>query len=97
MIIIQTAYFLCELIVGFETNSIALISDAYNMLSDLISVIIGLACLIVRLIKANLLSISIYHKFIFSKHIYLINEFHKLTSYQKKHGKKVCMVGREPK
>lgn len=46
LIVLISVYFIFEIVMGFETNSIALISDAYNMLSDLISVVIGLVCLI---------------------------------------------------
>jgi len=42
MISITGTYFLAELIVGNVTNSLALIADSFHMLSDLISMIIGL-------------------------------------------------------
>ncbi len=40
--------FLAEIIVGYVGKSLALISDSFHMLSDGISLIVGLAAIIVR-------------------------------------------------
>ncbi|KAJ6443030.1 zinc homeostasis factor 1 [Purpureocillium lavendulum] len=42
MLIIDTAFFLLELIVGFLAHSLALTADAFHMLNDIISLVIGL-------------------------------------------------------
>uniref|UniRef100_A0A3B3QJN4 Solute carrier family 30 member 10 n=1 Tax=Paramormyrops kingsleyae TaxID=1676925 RepID=A0A3B3QJN4_9TELE len=42
MIVLTVAFFFAEIIAGYMGNSIALVSDAYNMLSDLLSLIVGL-------------------------------------------------------
>ncbi|KAJ2976989.1 hypothetical protein NQ176_g4627 [Zarea fungicola] len=42
MIGIDTAFFLLELICGFVAHSLALTADAFHMLNDIISLIIGL-------------------------------------------------------
>ena len=44
------AYFLIELIYGYISNSLALISDSYHMLSDVLSIVIAFVCLRVRLL-----------------------------------------------
>jgi zinc transporter 1 len=42
MIAIDTSFFLLELISGFLAHSLALTADAFHMLNDIISLIIGL-------------------------------------------------------
>ncbi|EWY79842.1 CDF family cation efflux system protein [Fusarium oxysporum NRRL 32931] len=42
MIAIDTAFFLLELVTGFLAHSLALMADAFHMLNDIISLIIGL-------------------------------------------------------
>lgn len=42
MIALDTAFFLLELITGFLAHSLALMADAFHMLNDIISLIIGL-------------------------------------------------------
>ncbi|KJZ77503.1 hypothetical protein HIM_03227 [Hirsutella minnesotensis 3608] len=42
MLIIDTAFFLLELIAGFLAHSLALTADAFHMLNDIISLLIGL-------------------------------------------------------
>lgn len=42
MIIIDTAFFLLELVAGFLAHSLALTADAFHMLNDIISLVIGL-------------------------------------------------------
>lgn len=41
MIVFTTIIMLSEIIVGYITNSLALISDSYHMLSDVISLIVA--------------------------------------------------------
>lgn len=36
-----TAFFLVEIIVGYVTNSMALVADSFHMLSDVISLVIA--------------------------------------------------------
>lgn len=43
MIGLTGSYFVVELTVGYITNSLALISDSYHMLSDVMALIVGLA------------------------------------------------------
>ncbi|RDA95439.1 hypothetical protein CP533_5446 [Ophiocordyceps camponoti-saundersi (nom. inval.)] len=42
MLVIDTAFFLVELIAGFVAHSLALTADAFHMLNDIISLVIGL-------------------------------------------------------
>eukprot|EP00061_Rhincodon_typus_P012948 g39016.t1 len=42
MLVITAGFFVVELVVGHLGNSLALVSDSFNMLSDLISLVIGL-------------------------------------------------------
>lgn len=42
MLAIDIAFFLVELISGFMVHSLALMADAFHMLNDIISLIIGL-------------------------------------------------------
>ncbi|XP_070357573.1 calcium/manganese antiporter SLC30A10 isoform X1 [Equus asinus] len=42
MLVLTVAFFVAELVSGYLGNSIALISDSFNMLSDLISLCVGL-------------------------------------------------------
>lgn len=42
MLVLTTAFFVAELVSGYLGNSIALLSDSFNMLSDLISLCVGL-------------------------------------------------------
>ncbi|XP_043551720.1 zinc transporter 10-like isoform X3 [Chiloscyllium plagiosum] len=42
MLVITAGFFVVELVVGHMGNSLALVSDSFNMLSDLISLVIGL-------------------------------------------------------
>ncbi|OAF71896.1 Solute carrier family 30 member 8 [Intoshia linei] len=45
MLFLTSLFFVIELVVGQKTNSLALVSDAYHMLSDLIALVIGLVSL----------------------------------------------------
>lgn len=42
LLIIDTAFFLIELITGYAVNSLALIADAFHMLNDVLSLCVGL-------------------------------------------------------
>ncbi|XP_037558365.1 uncharacterized protein LOC119435701 [Dermacentor silvarum] len=44
-----TAFFLVEIIVGYVTNSMALVADSFHMLSDVISLVIAFLSIKVRL------------------------------------------------
>jgi zinc transporter 1 len=48
MIGLTGSYFVVELTVGYITNSLALISDSYHMLSDVMALIVGLASVRVK-------------------------------------------------
>ncbi|XP_028828467.1 calcium/manganese antiporter SLC30A10 isoform X1 [Denticeps clupeoides] len=43
MLVITVVLFVAEIVAGYVGNSIALVSDAFNMLSDLVSLCVGLA------------------------------------------------------
>jgi len=39
------SFFLCEIVFGYITNSLALIGDSYHMLSDVMALLVGLTSL----------------------------------------------------
>lgn len=43
MLVLTAAFFVAELVSGYVGNSIALLSDSFNMLSDLLSLCVGLS------------------------------------------------------
>ncbi|KAI8784003.1 zinc/cadmium resistance protein [Biomphalaria glabrata] len=43
MLIMTASFFLVEIIVGYLTNSIALVADSFHMLSDVVALIVGFA------------------------------------------------------
>ncbi|XP_076451166.1 proton-coupled zinc antiporter SLC30A1-like [Babylonia areolata] len=43
MLFLTSSFFLVEIIVGYVTNSIALVADSFHMLSDVIALIVGFA------------------------------------------------------
>jgi len=45
MLSLTFSFFLCEIVFGYITNSLALIGDSYHMLSDVIALGVGLASL----------------------------------------------------
>lgn len=45
MILLTTTFFLVEIIVGYLTNSMALVADSFHMLSDVVSLIVGYVAL----------------------------------------------------
>ncbi|XP_041063217.1 zinc transporter 10-like [Carcharodon carcharias] len=55
MLVITAGFFVVELVSGHMGNSIALVSDSFNMLSDLISLVIGLTA-------ANVSKIQRHHR-----------------------------------
>ncbi len=52
MTILLSAFFLTEMVVGYVTNSMALIADAFHMLSDVASLVVGYLALRYSTIKA---------------------------------------------
>jgi len=42
MLSLTFSFFLVELIVGYTTNSLALVADSFHMLSDVVALIVGL-------------------------------------------------------
>ena len=42
MLFLTTTYFVVEIVVGYVTNSMALVADSFHMLSDVIALLIGL-------------------------------------------------------
>jgi solute carrier family 30 (zinc transporter), member 1 len=48
---LTTAFFFVELIVGNATNSTTLVADAFHMLSDIFSLIIGIMAIRVRFVR----------------------------------------------
>ena len=43
MLALTASFFLVEIIVGYITNSIALVADSFHMLSDVVALIVGFA------------------------------------------------------
>ena len=43
MLAMTASFFLVEIIVGYVTNSIALVADSFHMLSDVVALIVGFA------------------------------------------------------
>ena len=41
MIFMTTTFFFAEIIVGYVTNSMALVADSFHMLSDVVSLFVG--------------------------------------------------------
>ena len=57
MISLTLTFFLVEIVVGYVTNSLALIGDSYHMLSDVIALFVGFASVrvsVVQFISTNL-------------------------------------------
>ena len=48
MLGLTASFFVVEISVGYITNSLALVGDAYHMLSDVIALLIGIAAVRVR-------------------------------------------------
>lgn len=55
--------FLAEIIVGYTTGSLALIADAFHMLSDVLSQIIALYAIHVRFLSCNRLGLFFFFFF----------------------------------
>jgi len=53
MLCLTFSFFLCEIIVGYITNSLALIGDSYHMLSDVMALIVGLTSLRVSQVSSS--------------------------------------------
>jgi len=45
MLCLTFTFFLCEIVFGYVTNSLALIGDSYHMLSDVMALVVGLTSL----------------------------------------------------
>ena len=43
MLTLTGSFFLVEIIVGYITNSLALVGDSYHMLSDVVALLVGFA------------------------------------------------------
>jgi zinc transporter 1 len=41
MLVLSTAFFLLEIIVGYTSGSVALLADAFHMLSDMLSLVVA--------------------------------------------------------
>ena len=48
MLALTASFFLVEIIVGYITNSLALVGDSYHMLSDVVALLVGFASVRVR-------------------------------------------------
>uniref|UniRef100_F6RX15 Zinc transporter protein n=1 Tax=Ciona intestinalis TaxID=7719 RepID=F6RX15_CIOIN len=46
MLIMTSAFFFTEIVVGYSTNSTALVADSFHMLSDVVSLVVGLVAVI---------------------------------------------------
>jgi zinc transporter 1 len=53
MIALTGSFFIAELVVGHITKSLALVADAFHMLSDVMSMAIGLAAVRVRQLNCH--------------------------------------------
>ena len=62
MITLTTLFFLVELVTGYATKSLALVSDSFHMLSDIIALIIGFLALRVSIDCSGIL--YLLHSFI---------------------------------
>jgi len=62
MLCLTFTFFLCEIVFGYVTSSLALIGDSYHMLSDVMALVVGLTSLRVRLLcfssKTKLLQVT---------------------------------------
>ena len=64
MIGLTTAFFFAEIVVGYATNSMALVADSFHMLSDVVSLFVGFFALKVSIfIGTPLISIFLPHFF----------------------------------
>ena len=45
MIVLTTSFFIVEIVVGYATNSMALVADSFHMLSDVVSLLVGFIAL----------------------------------------------------
>ena len=48
MLVLTFSYFLVEIIVGYITNSMALVADSFHMISDVLALIVAFFCLRVK-------------------------------------------------
>ena len=59
MLALTLSFFLVEIIVGYVTNSIALVADSFHMLSDVVALIVGFASIRVSFF-VNCVSLFLY-------------------------------------
>ena len=45
MMFLTSSYFVVEIVVGYVTNSMAMVADSFHMLSDLLSLLVGFTAL----------------------------------------------------
>lgn len=48
MVVLTSAFFVAELVVGLLTNTLSLVADSFHMLSDALSMVVGIVALRVR-------------------------------------------------
>jgi zinc transporter 1 len=54
MIFLTGSFFVAELVVGNVSRSLALVADSFHMLSDVLSMIVGVVAIKVRLFPSSL-------------------------------------------
>lgn len=59
MLSMTASFFLVEIIVGYITNSIALVADSFHMLSDVVALIVGFASVRVSIATLFLLDSTV--------------------------------------
>ena len=59
MLALTLSFFLVEIVVGYVTNSIALVADSFHMLSDVVALIVGF-CLYTSEYFVNCVSLFLY-------------------------------------
>ena len=69
---ITTVMFVTELVVGYRTGSLALVNDSFNMISDILSLLIGFICLLVRKMKLCIFTQILYFYLIFKTEHYKV-------------------------
>lgn len=60
MIALTTIFFFAEIVVGYGTNSMALVADSFHMLSDVVSLFVGFFALKVNVFIGCLI-VNIYY------------------------------------
>lgn len=60
MVILTSLFFIAELVVGLMTNTLSLVADSFHMLSDSMSMVVGIVALRVCVYKIVDMIDSIY-------------------------------------